>query len=215
MEGHVKTIVCYGDSNTHGYDSVTQGRFDQNSRWPSLLGQYLGEQYSVVEDGLSGRTTVLEDPLTEGLNGFQAVTPCLMTHEPVDLLVIMLGTNDTKERFQFTAQNIADGLKRLVIKALQTPAWYQSPRILILSPLPIHKNYESTEIFSVMGKNCAEKSEALGKLFYNVATELGCDFLDVKTIDGMEMAPGDYMHLSKESHRVLAVTLAELIPEIL
>ena len=94
-----KTIVCFGDSNTHGYCSETGGRFDDTQRYPCLLEKYLGEGYIVREEGLSGRTTVFEDPLFEGLSGLSAIFSCLMSHEPVDLLIIMLGTNDTKERF--------------------------------------------------------------------------------------------------------------------
>ena len=92
-----KTIVAFGDSNTHGYCSQTGGRFSEEERWTCLLEKYLGGEYRVMEEGLSGRTTVFEDPLFEGLSGLSAISPCLLTHEPVDLLIIMLGTNDTKE----------------------------------------------------------------------------------------------------------------------
>lgn len=99
-----RTIVAFGDSNTHGYCSETGGRFSEEERWPCLLEKYLGEEYRVMEEGLSGRTTVFEDPLFEGLSGLSYIFPCLMTHEPVDLLIIMLGTNDTKARFPVTAR---------------------------------------------------------------------------------------------------------------
>lgn len=77
-----KTIVAFGDSNTHGYCSETGGRFSEEERWPCLLEKYLGEEYRVMEEGLSGRTTVFEDPLFEGLSGLSYIFPCLMTHEP-------------------------------------------------------------------------------------------------------------------------------------
>ena len=98
-----KHIVCYGDSNTHGYCAANDGRFDENERWPRLLEQKLGEDYLVLEEGLSGRTTCFNDPIHEGLSGLDYIYPCLMSHEPVDLLIIMLGTNDTKERFGASA----------------------------------------------------------------------------------------------------------------
>ena len=100
-----KHIVCFGDSNTHGYcaepwDCADHGeRFNEEERWTCLLAKQLGEEYLVLEEGLGGRTTVFQDPLTEGLCGIDVIFPVLMSHEPVDLLVIMLGTNDTKERF--------------------------------------------------------------------------------------------------------------------
>lgn len=94
-----KHIVCFGDSNTHGYCAMNDGRFDENERWTCLLQKELGEDYLILEEGLSGRTTCFNDPLFEGLSGLDYIYPCLMSHEPVDLLIIMLGTNDTKERF--------------------------------------------------------------------------------------------------------------------
>ncbi len=93
-----KHIVCFGDSNTHGYCAETDGRFDEGHRWTRLLQKSLGEGFLIIEEGLSGRTTCFQDPIHEGLSGIEYMYPCLMSHEPVDLLVVMLGTNDTKER---------------------------------------------------------------------------------------------------------------------
>ena len=133
-----KTIICFGDSNTHGYCSETGGRFDDTQRYPCLLEKYLGNGYIVREEGLSGRTTVFEDPLFEGLSGLSAIFGCLMSHEPVDLLIIMLGTNDTKERFGCNAENIAKGLERLTKKRSLLPmhGGIISP-IFFLLPLPL------------------------------------------------------------------------------
>ena len=110
-----KHIVCFGDSNTHGYcadpgDTVTGGgRFDETERWTCLLQQKLGDEYLILEEGLSGRTTVFPDALHESMDGLGVIYSTLMSHEPVDLLVIMLGTNDTKERFGVNAACIAAG----------------------------------------------------------------------------------------------------------
>ena len=102
MKNH---IVCFGDSNTHGYcadpnDTADHtDRFTEDERWTCLLQKALGEDYLVLEEGLSGRTTVFRDPLHECMSGLDVIYSTLMSHEPVDLLIIMLGTNDTKERF--------------------------------------------------------------------------------------------------------------------
>ena len=99
-----KHIVCFGDSNTHGYCAKTGGRFDEEQRWTCLLQKKLGDDYLILEEGLSGRTTCFSDPIFEERSGMDVIYSCLMSHEPVDLLVIMLGTNDTKERFSASAQ---------------------------------------------------------------------------------------------------------------
>ena len=94
----MKHIVCFGDSNTHGYcadpaDCADGGdRFNEQERWTCLLQEKLGPDYRVLEEGLSGRTTVFDDPIHEGLRGLDDIFSCLMSHEPVDLLIIMLGT---------------------------------------------------------------------------------------------------------------------------
>ena len=100
-----KHILCFGDSNTHGYcadpadcaDSAL-ARFNEDERWTRLLQKQLGEEYLVIEEGLSGRTTSFDDPVYEHLSGMDYIYPCLKSHEPISLLMIMLGTNDTKER---------------------------------------------------------------------------------------------------------------------
>lgn len=209
-----KTIVCFGDSNTHGYDSSTGGRFDDKHRYPCLLEQYLGEGYLVREEGMSGRTTVFDDPLFEGLCGLSAIYPCLMTHEPVDLLLIMLGTNDVKERFCVNAENIAKGLERLARKAIaSTEAWRNGfPNLVLIAPPPIATGYDTTFIANEMGACCLEKSRQLAFYYERTATLLGCHFFDAGMVPGIKMHPADYMHLDEESHRLLAHALAEKIP---
>lgn len=105
-----KHIVCFGDSNTHGYCAETNGRFDEMKRWTGLLQKKLGEEYLICEEGLNGRTSSFQDPLSEGLAGLDYILPCLLSHEPVDLLILMLGTNDTKERFSVSPECIVQGL---------------------------------------------------------------------------------------------------------
>lgn len=210
-----KTIVCFGDSNTHGYNSSNGGRFTEKERWTCLLDQYLGADYCIKEEGLGGRTAVFDDPLYEGLSGLSYLFPCLMTHEPVDLLIIMLGTNDTKERFCAGPEQITRGLARLTQKAIDsTGVWRTKPNILLIAPLPIEPGYVDTYALGDMGEGCAEKSRALAPLYEEMAKTLGCHFLDTASIEGMQMYPYDYMHLSLDSHRLLAEKLAELIPTI-
>ena len=215
MDTTPKTIVCYGDSNTHGYNAANMGRFSEKERWPCILDALLGPAYLVREEGLSGRTTSFDDPLFEGLSGFSYLHTCLLTHEPLDLLVVMLGTNDVKERFSATPGNIAKGMERLANKALHTPeAWRGRPNILIIAPPHIGEGYCETEIGPEMGRGCAEKSRLLAPLYEDLARRLNCHFLDASTIPGVEMSPCDYMHLGLEGHRRLAEKLAELIPQI-
>ena len=212
-----KTIVCFGDSNTHGYNSQNMGRFTEKERWTCLLAEMLGEEYLVREEGMGGRTTVFDDPLFEGLCGLDYIYPCMMTHEPVSLLIVMLGTNDVKERFAVNPENIAKGMEHLLTKAMRSlEAWEnQRPNVLLIAPPPIEKGYETTFIYGEMGDHCVEKSQKLAAVYKEVANRLGCHFLDAGAIEGVSMYPYDYMHLSLDGHRCLAEELARVIPEII
>lgn len=205
-----RQIVCFGDSNTHGYCARTGGRFDEGERWCCLLQEKLGENYHVIEEGLSGRTTCFPDPLYEGLSGLAYLSPCLMSHEPVDLLVIMLGTNDTKERFGASAACIGLGLKRLIDKARATTECWRDGKvnILVVTPQNIDRRYLDTEVAATMGRGCAEKSEELGAEFARVAELCGCHYLDANQVLTAPPNHIDYMHLTLEGHRQLAEALA-------
>ena len=215
-----KHIVCYGDSNTHGAckdpsDSADHGsRFNENERWTCLLQKKLGEDFLVIEEGLSGRNCAFEDPIHEGMSGVSHITPILMSHEPVDLLIIMLGTNDTKAHFGATPVNIAGAMERLIRKAQSTLCWGDhAPNILLICPPHILDGLYNDEAGLKMGPGCPEKSRELATYYKKVAEATGCAFLDAEGIG--EFNKIDCMHLTAKGHRNLAEALAKIIPELL
>ena len=86
-------ILCFGDSNTWGYKPDKTGRFDENTRWTALLQKKLGPAYHIIEEGLCGRTTIFHDELREGRRGLDMIGVTVEMHDPLDLVIIMLGTN--------------------------------------------------------------------------------------------------------------------------
>ena len=211
-----KHIVCLGDSNTHGYcadpaDCADGGaRFNEQERWPRVLEKLLGEEYLVLEEGLSGRTTVFEDWLHEGMSALSVVCPILMSHEPVDLLIIMLGTNDTKDRLGQNAACIALGMERLIQKAQSIPCWTDGkPNILVVCPPHIGEGLNDP----CMGTTCVQKSRELAGYMEPVAKRNGCAWLDA---DGVaEFNKVDFMHLTRKGHADLAAKLAQIVPTLL
>jgi len=215
-----KHIVCFGDSNTHGYCAdpadCADGsmRFNEDERWTCLLQQRLGEDYLILEEGLSGRTTVFDDPLHESMSGLDVLYSTLMSHEPVDLLIIMLGTNDTKERLGANAACIGLGMERLVMKAKSVPAWRDGvPKILLIAPPHIGEGLYARPEGEPMGRGCPEKSRQLAAYFAAVAERQGCAFLDAE--GKAEFNNLDCMHLTRKGHRQLADLLAGLVPTLL
>ena len=214
-----KHIVCLGDSNTHGYcadpaDCADGGdRFNENERWTCLLQKMLGEEYLVLEEGLGGRTTVFSDPLHEGMAALDVVYPILMSHEPVDLLIIMLGTNDVKERLNMNAACVALGMDRLLNKCRAIPCWGKhAPNILVICPPPIGEGMESAPCGPTMGKGCIEKSRELDKYLREVVEAQGFAYFNA---DGIaEFNKIDYMHLTRAAHRALAEKVASVVPTL-
>ncbi len=210
-----KHILCLGDSNTHGYcadphDCEDGGiRFSENERWTCLLQRMLGEGCLVSEEGLSGRTTVFPDPLHEGMDALSVAYPILKSHEFIDLLIIMLGTNDTKERFCVSAAAIAAGMDRLIKKCKSVDCWgAKQPNILIICPPPIREGFFD----EIMGSGCIEKSRALAGFLEQTAKQNGAHFLNAA---GCEFNDIDKMHLTKKGHAQLAARLSLLVPQLI
>ena len=212
-----KHIVCFGDSNTHGYCPCPQdcadggNRFNEEERWPCLLQKALGDDYLVIEEGLNSRTTAFEDPLGEGLSGISAIRQVLLTHAEVDLLILMLGTNDCKERFAASPYVIAQGLQRVIRKAKQTEdAWHMGfPNILVVAPPAIREEMKKHPVYGAMGDEAIPKSRALAKQYAFMCLTEKCTFLDANGT--AEMNTFDGMHLTKKGHADLAERLYEVV----
>ncbi len=213
-----KHIVCLGDSNTHGYcadlndNEDRTNRFNENERWPMVLQKALGDDYLILEEGLSGRTTVFKDPLHEGLDALSCIYPILMSHEVVDLLIIMLGTNDTKERFNANAQVISLGLDRLIKKAKTVDCWGgKEPKILVVCPPHIRDEFQDILAEEYMGSDCVKKSKDLSMFYPQIAKQNNCFFFEAKDCEFNSL---DCMHLTKRGHNKLATSLAPIIKEV-
>ena len=129
-------VLCYGDSNTWGYIPGLEARYPVNLRWTGILQQMLGANFWIIEEGLNGRTTNIDDPDSPGKNGLAYLLPCLKTHNPIDIIILMLGTNDTKHKFKRSISDISEGMAALLDEIKQT-AWssqWSMPQVLLLSP---------------------------------------------------------------------------------
>lgn len=203
-----RRVLVFGDSNTFGFDTATMGRFGDDERYPRRLQALLGDGWTVIEEGLPGRTAVFDDPITEGMNGLALITPLMMSHAPLDTVVIMLGTNDTKERFGCNAHLIATGLVRLAKKSMHTEAWRGTPDVLLVCPAPIAPSYVDGVFHEAMGDGCAERAAGLAAALEPLAKDAGARFLDAGRIPGVENSPLDGMHLTQSAHAALAAALA-------
>jgi len=210
----MKTILCYGDSNTWGYNPSTQDRYGRDERWPGVLRNELGTDYLIIEEGLGGRTTVRDDPI-EGIykNGGTYLTPCIESHQPLDLVIILLGTNDLKYRFSVGAFDIAQGAGVLVqiVQKSETGPEGKAPQVLLLAP-PSTEKLAGTD-FIEMFAGAEEKSKNFSREYRRVAEELGCEFLD--TADVIVSSKLDAIHWDVEAHQKLGEAVAARVHQIL
>jgi len=208
----MKRILCYGDSNTWGSNPLNGGRLDDQTRWTRILAHTLGSDYEVIEEGLGGRTTVWEDPLEgNNRNGLIYLVPCLESQRPLDLVLIMLGTNDLKKRFSLSAYDIAQGAGVLVTAVQKSMAGQDgnAPPVLLMAPPPVGRLTDYAEMF----EGALEKSKKLGDRYRQVSQQLGCAFLDTATVIASSQVDG--IHFDPGEHAKLGHTVAEIVKELL
>jgi len=204
-----RTIVCFGDSNTHGASSTDQERYPRDARWPGVMRAALGPGFEVVEEGLSGRTTVFDSPLTPQRSGAEYLLPCLWSHQPVDLVIIMLGTNDLKRTYGLAAPEIASGASRLVDMARESLAGPEGlpPQVLLVAPVPLGPSSTESELWGFGASR--EESRKLARLYRLVAAQAGVAFLDAGAV--AEIGGGDGVHLDPSAHAGLGAAMADAV----
>ena len=200
-------VMCFGDSNTWGYSASTGDRYPRSVRWTGVLQASLGSDFLVIEEGLNGRTTVWEDPVEGDKAGKRHLLPCLQSHAPLDLVILMLGTNDLKKRFSAPPCDIAAGAGVLmdIIQASNAGRGGSAPALLLLAPPPLAAT--STTAFGGMFAGGAEKSWELGKLYKEAAHIRNCPFIDTGAI--IRSSEIDGIHLEEKEHRVLGEAVAQ------
>ena len=204
------TILVFGDSNSHG--SVAVGnpaqldRFPKPDRWPEVMVTLLRRE--VIVEGQPGRTTVLDDPI-EGAhkNGMRALPILLESHKPLDLVVVMLGTNDCKARFGLRGYDIAAGASKLaqVVMASQAGPRLAAPDVMLVAPVPVEESGALAETF----QGARARARAIAPALEAEARRLGLGFLDAgrhATVD-----PLDGVHLTREGHAALGKAAADAV----
>ncbi len=205
-------ILCYGDSNTWGFrPDKPFTRFEHTIRWTGVLRMLLGDGYEVIEEGLNGRTTVWDDPFGNYKNGRTYLPPCLESHSELDLVIIMLGTNDLKAYFKLTPADVAQGLKALhgIVKSSGCGRDGTAPAILIIAPPPLGK---LTLLAGAYG-DAPEKSRHLAPEIKRITSLFGCHFMDAGTI--VTSSPIDGVHWEADQHKIFAEAVLEKIHSIL
>jgi lysophospholipase L1-like esterase len=214
----MKTVLCFGDSNTWGFipESITAphpARHPHDVRWTGVLAKKLGTGFSVIEEGQNGRTTVHDDPFAAVRNG-KAVLPALLeSHKPLDLVVMMLGTNDLKAVFGVSPGEIAMGVKVLAQMILSSDSGHKAkpPKLLLMCPPAIGQQNHLPDIAAKF-PNAFKDSRELPRHYEALASSLGCPHLNTQTLI---TAGSDGIHLDASAHATLGKAVATAVKSIL
>lgn len=207
----MKTVLCYGDSNTYGYNPVNGLRYPQDVRWTGKLQNLLGDDYRIIEEGCNGRTTVFDDPLEGWKNGLGYLRPCLNSHKPVDIVILMLGSNDLKKTFRASAEQIADGAGTLVevIQAFTREKQGFEPRIILVSPPEIGERICFSPFSGSFSEDAVSRSREFPQHYRRIAEQYHCEFFDAAAY--IQPSQADALHLPPESHARLAEELCRAV----
>ncbi|MFL4472120.1 SGNH/GDSL hydrolase family protein [Tateyamaria armeniaca] len=211
-----RSLLCFGDSNTHGTLAMRhmgdRRRLAKPERWTSVMGEALGPEWNVIAEGHPGRTTVFEDPI-EGVHksGLRALPALLESHRPLDLVLIILGTNDLKARFGLTAFDIALGVQRLALDTRRSDSGPdgQPPKVMLVAPVAALESGCLAPIF----EGCAPKSAALPGHLGQIAAANDLGFVDLNAV--AQVDPLDGIHLDAQAHAAIGTHVAQAVTEFM
>ena len=207
----MKNIFCYGDSITWGFDPITWSRYNYGDRWTSVLQENLGPGYYITVNALQGRTTTWEHPFLPFRNGREPLMMLLESNAPIDLVIIMLGTNDIISMLNKSAEESASGmlsLVRIIYQSLSGPNG-GIPKIMILSP-PVIGNLSG--FMSLYYSKRKDESKKLAQYHKTFSEQFGCNFIDSNEF--IRTCEPDGLHISRESQRILGIKVAEEVRKI-
>ena len=207
-----KRILCFGDSLTWGFDPVNRVRFPEESRWPMVMQQILGDEYVVIEEAQSGRTIATEDPGEGEKNGLTYILPCLESHTPLDLVIILLGSNDVKRKFSYCSMDIAGEMQIFLEKVLSYNHFRCNDqfKVLLISPPYITDEINESWLGDQFGyENGSRLIKELADWYKQLAEMYHIDFLDAAQY--VTASPADACHLDEENQRKLGSVIADYV----
>jgi Lysophospholipase L1 and related esterases len=210
----MKSVMFFGDSNTWGYNPIDATRYPDEVRYTGILRAKM-PQCRIIEEGLNSRTNSTEDDLVPYRNGAKMLPMILGTHDPLDILVVMLGTNDVKRKFGLSAMEIASGLEQIIRIAQAPPIWRGTkvPEILIVCPPAVTMDYEGSDMEHAFDETSVEKSAQLPLAFEEVAKAYHCEYLNAMEV--AKVGKVDGVHLEEEGHRLLAEALSQKLNDMI
>ena len=208
----MKTILCYGDSNTYGYDPRNGSRYPKEQRWPNILANLLENNYEIIAEGLNGRTTAFDRDREDSRNGIKHFKTIFNSHRPIDILIFMLGTNDCNQELHLSSKDISEAMEALILHAKEVATEKQGyiPKIILIAPAAILNDYKHSPFADQLDDYSIIKSKEIAVLYKELAQIHQCIYLDASCL---EVSKLDSEHLTINGHQKLAEMLKEVIDE--
>ena len=208
----MKNILCFGDSNTYGLVPGTMNeRYGWNVRWTSIVDEKLRDRgYRVIEEGLCGRTTIFEDELRDNRRGVDMLPALLETHNLIDIVILMLGTNDCKTAYSSSPELIGKGIEKLLG---QISMYAPHSKILLMSPIFLGERIWEDGFDGEFDKHSIEISKKLPHVYEKLARRKEIYYL--KASDYAQPSSIDMEHLDEEQHQKLALAVVDYLEQMI
>ncbi|MDO8265746.1 MAG: GDSL-type esterase/lipase family protein [Candidatus Saccharibacteria bacterium] len=204
---YASVVLCFGDSNTWGRNPIDRSRYDAQQRWTGVLQSNLGQDFYVIEEGLGGRTTDCENTLGEGRNGLLYFKPCVESHEP-DAIVLMLGTNDLKDIFNKSSDDIVSALEQycILIKNLE-----KKTSLILVAPTSVDVHAPGFMHPDKFSDTSVKKASELPEKIQKLAEKYGAIYINARDTAVLGV---DGLHWTQESHIKFAEAMSNTIKEL-
>lgn len=206
-----KRVLCFGDSLTWGYDPESRTRFPEDVRWTGVLQNELGDGYKIIEEGQNGRTINTDDPGEGQKNGMKYLIPCLESQSPVDIMILMLGVNDTKRKFNYCGMDIAGEMQIMIEEILSYNQFRMGGRmkLLLVAPPSVGENIRDSWLGESFGyEEAIRVSKDLANWYKQLADMYKVEYLDASKL--VEVSPSDSIHMDARNHEILGKELAKI-----
>lgn len=208
----MKNVLCFGDSNTYGFNPENGGRYDNKTRWTGILQELLKDDYNIIEEGCNARTVIFKDFGDYKTCSIDYLPDCLHKYQNTDLIIFMLGLNDFQTIFHASVDAVLTGIKTL-INIIRSSDLHKNSEILLLPPATIGNNINKSNFGCMFNKFSAKKTMEFSKKLKELASNENCEYFDINRI--IKTSSQDGIHFETKSHRQIAETLSVLIPQII
>jgi len=203
----MKKILCYGDSNTYGYNPTDGARFDNTIRWTAILQKNLGSDFEVINEGECDRTGFVDNDKGFLFSAQRHFPKIIKKTKDIDLLILAIGTNDLQFKYNLTIHQFENGLEKLIVTAKN-----YVKRIIIIPPVVLDNNVLEGYFNYQFDETSISKSKKIGKIYRKLSNIYGLNYFDLNEF--VKPSNTDGLHYDSEGHKIISTKLCTYVKSI-